>query len=512
MQKWWLERMIASPAPLQEKMTLFWHGHFTSSPEKGTTAQELLAQNQLFREYALGNIQNLTLHVAQDPAMLRYLDNNVNVAAHPNENFARELMELFTLGIGNYTEADIRESARAFTGWTFRRDPDGTGTFYDNARQHDDGSKTFLGRTGNFSGTDIIAIIFTQPAAAKFFANRLISFFVYNDPEPQLVDAVAALLVRNRFEVAPVLATLLRSNVFYSNRAYRALVKSPVEFVVGTHQMFNVPTVELTELGALRTMGQVLFYPPNVKGWDGGKAWINSQTVLTRENFANAVAQNPMMLQDAGWITSTMQSMDPKAISTTLTQGLLQGDVSAAAMPAPWAASPARMSTNASAAPPISRWPCRPTSCVNSRDHHVRKASHHATQKLFARRDLGALGRRIVRQRVRASVRAIAGTGTSRRRRPRARRDQLPGRQRRPQHRRPVRPAGLLSDAALARDPARRRTAHRRYGRSQPGARAVQEDVRQRRGRDRARRRLSGPGSLALPLDGDLADGCAADV
>ncbi len=331
MQKWWLERMIASPAPLQEKMTLFWHGHFTSSPEKGTTAQELLAQNQLFREYALGNIHDLTLHVAQDPAMLRYLDNNVNVAAHPNENFARELMELFTLGIGNYTEADIRESARAFTGWTFRREPDGTGTFYDNARQHDDGSKTFLGRTGNFSGTDIIAIIFTQPAAAKFFANRLISFFVYNDPEPQLVDAVAALLVRNRFEVAPVLATLLRSNVFYSTRAYRALVKSPVEFVVGTHQMFNVPTVELTELAALKTMGQVLFYPPNVKGWDGGKAWINSQTVLTRENFANAVAQNPMMLQDAGWITPTMQSMDPKAISTTLTQTLLQGDVSAAA-------------------------------------------------------------------------------------------------------------------------------------------------------------------------------------
>jgi uncharacterized protein (DUF1800 family) len=331
MQKWWLERMIASPAPLQEKMTLFWHGHFTSSPEKGTTAQELLAQNQLFREYALGNIQNLTLHVAQDPAMLRYLDNNVNVEAHPNENFARELMELFTLGIGNYSEADIRESARAFTGWTFRRDTDGTGTFYDNARQHDDGSKTFLGRTGNFSGDDIIAIIFTQPAAAKFFANRLISFFVYNDPEPQLVDAVAALLVRNRFEVAPVLATLLRSNVFYSQRAYRALVKSPVEFVVGTHQMFGVAKVELTELAALRSMGQVLFYPPNVKGWDGGKAWINSQTVLTRENFANAVAQNPMMLQDADWITPTMQAMDAKAISTTLTQTLLQGDVSAAA-------------------------------------------------------------------------------------------------------------------------------------------------------------------------------------
>ncbi len=160
LQTWWLERMIATAAPLQEKMTLFWHGHFTSSPEKGTTAQELLMQNQLFRQYALGNVRDLTLHVSQDPAMLRYLDNNVNQAAHPNENYARELMELFTLGIGNYTETDVRESARAFTGWTFRRNPDGTGYFYDNVRQHDDGKKTFLGRTGNFTGADIVAIIF----------------------------------------------------------------------------------------------------------------------------------------------------------------------------------------------------------------------------------------------------------------------------------------------------------------------------------------------------------------
>jgi hypothetical protein len=332
LQTWWLERMIASPAPLQEKMTLFWHGHFTSSPEKGTTAQELLAQNQLFRRFALGNVRDLTLAVSQDPAMLRYLDNNVNVRAHPNENYARELMELFTLGIGNYTEQDVRESARAFTGWTFRRTPDGSATFFDNRRQHDDGVKTFLGQSGNFTGADIVNIIFRQPAASKFFATKLLGFFVYMDPEPVLVDQVAALIVKHDFNLATVMSTLLRSNVFYSDRAYRALVKSPVEFVVGTHQLFGIPQVAPVELAALRAMGQVLFYPPNVKGWDGGAAWVNSQTIITRENFANGVAQSPVMLTDAAWIQPALRSMDPVMVADTLTGVMLQGDASLASI------------------------------------------------------------------------------------------------------------------------------------------------------------------------------------
>ena len=330
LQTWWLQRMIGTPAPLQEKMALFWHGHFTSSPEKGTSAQELLMQNQLFREYALGNVRELTLHVSQDPAMLRYLDNNVNAKARPNENYARELMELFTLGIGNYSEQDVRESARAFTGWTFRRNPDGTGSFLANRGQHDEGTKTFLGQSGNFSGADIIAIIFRQPAAARFLATKLLSFFVYRDPEPQLVDQVAALLVENDFELRPVMAALLRSTVFFSERAYRALVKSPVEFVVGTHQMFGIAGVAPVELGALRAMGQVLFYPPNVKGWDGGAAWINSQTILTRENFANGVAKSPKMMEAASWLVPSMRAMDPRAMARTLTEAMLQGDVSPA--------------------------------------------------------------------------------------------------------------------------------------------------------------------------------------
>jgi uncharacterized protein (DUF1800 family) len=323
LQQWFLDRMIQSPAQLQEKMTLLWHGHFTSAYQKGVTAQALADQNNLFRGYALGNIRELTLKVSQDPAMLRYLDNGQNVKAHPNENYARELMELFTLGIGNYSETDVRESARAFTGWGIDRDY----AFREFPLRHDDGSKTFLGKTGNFTGTDIVEIIFAQPAAARWFAQTLLNFFVYNDPEPALIDQVAVLLRKNGFNAAPVMSALLRSNVFYSDRAYRALVKSPVQFVVGSYQLYDIKEADLVALGALRRMGQILFLPPNVKGWDGGAAWLNSQTVLTRENFASSLQAK---MGDAPWIQTALRTMDPASVSRALTATILQGDVSPA--------------------------------------------------------------------------------------------------------------------------------------------------------------------------------------
>jgi uncharacterized protein (DUF1800 family) len=324
LEQWFLDRMIGSPAPLQEKMTLFWHGHFTSSYQKGITAQALVDQNNLFRAHALGNIHDLTLAVSQDPAMLRYLDNAQNVKAHPNENYARELMELFTLGIGNYTETDVRESARSFTGWNLDR----SAQFIDRPFQHDDGTKTFLGKTGNFTGRDIVDIIFEQPAAARLFANRLLAFFVYSDPEPELVDAVAGLLRKNGYALQPVMATLLRSNVFYGDRAYRALVKSPVEFVVGSCQLFGITASTVPMLGALGRMGQRLFYPPDVKGWDGGAAWLNSQTVIARENFAAGLMAQ---MGDAAWIGNAISSMNPPVVARTVTDTILQGDVSPAA-------------------------------------------------------------------------------------------------------------------------------------------------------------------------------------
>jgi uncharacterized protein (DUF1800 family) len=321
MESWFLDRMIASPAPLQEKMTLFWHGHFTSAYDKGIPAQAMVDQNNLFRANALGNIRDLTLRVSQDPAMLRYLDNAQNVKAHPNENYARELMELFTLGIGNYTETDVRESARAFTGWSIDRDY----AFQNYPARHDDGSKTFLGRTGNFDGHDIVEIIFAQPAAAQWFAAKLLDYFVYSDPEPALIDSLAMQIRRNDFNLQPVMSTLLRSNLFYSERAYRALVKSPVQFVVGSYQLFGIPQSDAAALGALRRMGQVLFFPPNVKGWDGGAAWLNSQTVLTRENFASGLMAK---MGETVWLQRAVQSMDPASVASALTATILQGDVS----------------------------------------------------------------------------------------------------------------------------------------------------------------------------------------
>jgi hypothetical protein len=324
LQEWWLNRMLTTPAPLQEKMTLLLHGHFTTAAiQKRVTPALVLAQNQLFRQYAFGNVRELTLAVSHDPAMLLYLDNWLSTKAHPNENYARELMELYTLGRGNYTEDDVRESARAFTGWTIDRRAQ---TFMANAATHDDGVKRFLGQTGDFNGNDIVRIIYQQPACARFWATTLLNWFVYNDPEPQLVDGVAHLIVKNDYTLAPVLSVLLRSNVFYSERAYRALVKSPVEFVVGTYKLLGSTAIQRPALRALRQMGQVLFYPPNVAGWPGGAAWLSSQTLLARENFLAQVVQS-QAVGPSTWLMHLPQ--DPARAANTIVETILQSDAPA---------------------------------------------------------------------------------------------------------------------------------------------------------------------------------------
>lgn len=326
LQMWWLNRMLTTPAPLQEKMTLFFHGHFTTAAiQKGVWPNYVYNQNQLFRENALGNLRDLTLAVSKDPAMLLYLDNASNNKAHPNENYARELMELFTLGHGNYSEEDIRQSARAFTGWTVSRL---SGEFVDNARIHDAGVKTFLGKSGNFDGADIVSIIYQQPAASKFWASTLLNYFVYNDPEPQLVEELASVIRKYDFNLAPVMSALLQSNVFFSPRAYRALVKSPVEFVVGTHKTFALPEIVDIAPRALNQMGQILFYPPNVAGWPGGQNWITSQTTIARQNFLAQLSNSPMMGESA-WLEAIPTDAD--RASFELIQVLLQGDAPDAA-------------------------------------------------------------------------------------------------------------------------------------------------------------------------------------
>ncbi len=323
LQNWWLNRMLTTPAPLQEKMALYFHGHFTSAAiQKGVVPQMVFDQNQLFRSNALGNLRDLTWQVSTDPAMMLYLDNAKNDAQHPNENYARELMELFTLGVDHYTENDVRESARAWTGWTVVRR---TGKARFVPGRHDGGVKTFLGSTGTWSGRDIVDIIYRQPACATFWASSLLNFFVYNSPEPQLVDAVAALIRKNDYNLKPVMSALLRSNVFFSDRAYRSLVKSPVEFVAGTYKALGISPIDERAQRALVQMGQILFYPPNVEGWPGGANWLTTQTIIARENFVAGLINSPAM-NGAGW----MQNVPVKAAqaASQLVRTILCGDAS----------------------------------------------------------------------------------------------------------------------------------------------------------------------------------------
>jgi uncharacterized protein (DUF1800 family) len=323
MQLWWLNRMLQTPAPLQEKMTLFFHRHFTTAAiQKGVWPTYVWGQNQLLRGSALGNLRALTVAISKDPAMLLYLDNASSAKAHPNENYARELMELFTLGHGNYSEEDIRQSARAFTGWTLNRR---TGEFTLNPRTHDDGSKTFLARSGNFDGNDIVDIIYQQPACAQFWAATILGQFLYNNPEPDLIDSFANVIRKNDYNLAPVMSTLLQSRAFYSPRAYRAIVKSPVEFVVGTYAAFGLPQIDPSALRSLNQMGQILFYPPNVAGWPGGSNWITSQTMLARENFVASLVNLPMMT--SSWIDRA--PINASATSKELLDSILQGDAPA---------------------------------------------------------------------------------------------------------------------------------------------------------------------------------------
>ena len=326
LQLWWLNRMLATPAPLQEKMAFFFHGHFTTAAiQKGVSPAMVYNQNQLFRQYALGNLRELTRAVSYDPAMLLYLDNAQNVAAHPNENYARELMELYTLGVDNYSEEDVRQAARAWTGWrVFRL----TGQAFFAPRLHDDGVKTFLGQSGNFDGDDVVDIIFEQPQCARFFAAKLLDLFVYDNPEPELVEGVADSLLRHDYTLAPVVSEILRSNVFYSPRAYRALVKTPVEFVVGTYKALGVAQIDRSALPALRGMGQILFYPPNVAGWPGGENWLTSQMMIARQNFLAGLI-NARVMGESSWLGEI--PMDPAQATHALVTALLQDDASPAA-------------------------------------------------------------------------------------------------------------------------------------------------------------------------------------
>lgn len=283
---WWANRMLTSNRPLEEKMALFWHGHFATSEDKVRDYRKMLKQLQLFQGKGLGNFRDLLIGVAQDPAMLSYLDAGVNVKGAPNENFAREIMELFTMGVGNYKEADIREGARAFTGWYFK----GT-DFVVNDALHDAQEKSFLGERGNFDGVQIIDIILKQPVTADFVASKIYRFFVREDIAPELRKKLGDVLRSNNYQLAPLLKTIFLSRDFYSPASCGTHIKSPVELLVSTYKKLgqgDVPGVpDFHETTS--ALGQTLFWPPTVAGWAQGRSWITPGLLIERGNFARDV-------------------------------------------------------------------------------------------------------------------------------------------------------------------------------------------------------------------------------
>src|SRR5262245_14358162 len=283
---WWADRMVATNRPLEEKMALFWHGHFATGEEKIRDYRKMEQQLALFHRRATGNFGDLLIDVARGPAMLAYLDAAQNVKGAPNENLAREVMELFTMGVGHYSERDIREAARAFTGWI-----DDDLAFKLDADKHDDGQKTFLGRSGNFDGVDILAIILEQKVTAEFIAGKIYRFFVREDLSPALQARLGAILRDNGYQVGPLLRTLFLSRDFYSAPSFGTRIKGPIELVVSTYRKLGVKRLPgIPDLHVVsRELGQVLLNPPTVAGWAQGRAWITPGLLLARGNFARDV-------------------------------------------------------------------------------------------------------------------------------------------------------------------------------------------------------------------------------
>jgi uncharacterized protein (DUF1800 family) len=281
----WLYRMIFTAHPLRERMTLFWHNHFATSNDKVNNPALMQRQNDQLRADALGRFPALLAAMGRDPAMLIWLDSTANRKAHPNENYAREVMELFTLGRGHYSEHDIQEAARAFTGWFVQG-----GRFREIAAQHDAGEKTVLGHTGRFDGDDIPGILLDQPACAEFLCSKLVRAFVTEiDPvTPALVRPLAEQFGTSGYDIRVPLGTILRSALFHDPQVRRRRVKSPVEHAIGTLRALEIvnPTVQADALAqACGRMGQALYAPPSVAGWEGGTAWANSTTMLNRTNL-----------------------------------------------------------------------------------------------------------------------------------------------------------------------------------------------------------------------------------
>jgi uncharacterized protein (DUF1800 family) len=310
-QVWWLKRMLNGPSQVQEKLTVFWHGHFATSISKVDDVRLMIEQNRLFRLLGAGKFRDLLTAVSKDAAMIVWLDSRYNTKRHPNENFAREVMELFTLGIvdeagqPNYTQKDVTEAARAFTGYDY-----GDDGFFIEPSHHDEGDKTVLGLTGNLTGDDVVNHLAGSTQCARYLAKKIWSYYAYPNPETAAIDALAQAYLDNDSDITAVLYEMFLRDEFYSGRAKGERVSSPVEFVVGTLRAMGAKTNATRLPDRVATMGQDLFNPPNVAGWPGGLTWMTSVRQLERFDFA--------------WSAAAARRSRDKELSTS-TKPLLEG-------------------------------------------------------------------------------------------------------------------------------------------------------------------------------------------
>ena len=315
LKRWWMLHLLRTKTPVNEHMTLFWHNHFTSSLEKVEQPRLMYQQNQLLRQNAMGNFRKLLHKVARDPAMLIYLDGSMNKKGSPNENFARELLELFTMGRGHYSEADIQAAAIAFTGWGVDRN---RGTFTYDSRKHDNQKVTFLGKTGSFTGDQIIDVILEKPQTAENITKKFWKEFVSDmRPDSRLIKQWATTFRQSNYDIKTLLSEILNSDAFWSAKYRGTLTKSPVDLLVGTLRTLPYPKLPDTQLVHIsQLLGQDLFDPPTVKGWNGGTAWIDTQTMLVRTSFLTKLTRHSRA-------SSQMQSHLPKAAGSEVVNWLL---------------------------------------------------------------------------------------------------------------------------------------------------------------------------------------------
>jgi uncharacterized protein (DUF1800 family) len=317
---WWIDRMTRSPRPLEERMALFWHNHFATAIYKVRSPYLMFKQNELLRSKGTGRFRDLLMGITEDPAMLIWLDGALNRKGAPNENYGREVMEVFTIGLGNYTEDDVKSAARAFTGYRI----DKSGNSFFNPKLHDEGTKTFLGQTGNFGPQDIVEILSTHPETANSIARKLFAYFAYDGASNETIDRLANVYMSTDGNIGAVVEAILKSDEFWSAQAHLNLVKGPVDYVTTALRSLGASVNPKSVVGLLNNMGQLPFDPPSVFGWPSGVAWVNTSTVLTRTNFPLLIQSPANTTFDGTSVDAVTRVLFPEGLPSNVLQVIQQ--------------------------------------------------------------------------------------------------------------------------------------------------------------------------------------------